>query len=143
MKKLKKIQHMRDQLQALAAILTRWWHPVASTKALDLLYQVMCTVLYRRTAVAIKLASSKVGQFFVVISFAVTLAAGYGASSHPMMASSGFRSSPGHAALGSAICIAPAHCHGHQNGQRRRCICLLLMLFCLTLLVAKDHVMFN
>jgi hypothetical protein len=29
--------------------------------------------------------------------------------------SSGFRSSPGHAASGKAVCIAPAHCHGHQT----------------------------
>ncbi len=46
----------------------------------------------------------------------------YIASSHPMAVSSGFRSSPGHAVLGNAICIAPAHCRGHQNGWRTRCI---------------------
>ncbi len=66
----------------------------------------------------------------------------YGASSPLMAASSGFQSSPGHAASGDAICIAPAHCHGHQNGQQRKCICSLLLPFCLTLLGAKDHVMF-
>ncbi len=62
----------------------------------------------------------------------------YRASSCPMAASSGFRSSPGHAALGNAVCIAPAHCHGHQNGQQRRCICLLSSILCLTLLIAKS-----
>ncbi len=36
---------------------------MASSKALDLLYQVMCTVLYRRIAMAIKTAS-KVGVLF-------------------------------------------------------------------------------
>jgi hypothetical protein len=57
MKKLVKNRHMRDQLQLLATILARWWHPVASSEALDLLYWAMCAVLYRRTAAAIKTAS--------------------------------------------------------------------------------------
>jgi hypothetical protein len=47
----------------------------------------------------------------------------YRASSRPMPASSGFRSSPGHAASGNAVCIAPAHRRGHQNGRQMRCIC--------------------
>jgi hypothetical protein len=63
MKKLKKNQGRGDQLHLSAAILTRWQCPVASTKALDLLHRAMCTVLYRRTAVVIKMAS-KVGVFF-------------------------------------------------------------------------------
>ncbi len=46
----------------------------------------------------------------------------YGASSHPMPASSGFQSSPGHTTLGNAVCITPVHCHGHQNGWWMRCI---------------------
>ncbi len=46
----------------------------------------------------------------------------YGASSCLIPASSGFQSSPGHAALGNAICIAPAHRLGHQNSWRTRCI---------------------
>ncbi len=41
----------------LAAILTRWRHPVASSKTLDLLHRGICAVLYRRTAAAIKTAS--------------------------------------------------------------------------------------
>jgi hypothetical protein len=65
----------------------------------------------------------------------------YGASSCPMAVSSGFRSSPGHAALGGAVCIAPVHRCGHQNGRRMRYICSLLPTFSLTLFVAKDHVM--
>jgi hypothetical protein len=63
MKKLVKNQHMRDRLHLLAAILARWRHPVASIKAVDLLHRAMCAVLYRRTAMAIKMAS-KVGPFF-------------------------------------------------------------------------------
>jgi hypothetical protein len=65
---------MCDQLQLLAAILAQWQHPVASTKALALFYWAMRAVLYRRTTVAIKMAS-KVGQFFIIVLFAVTLAA--------------------------------------------------------------------
>jgi hypothetical protein len=42
-----------------------------------------------------------------------------------MAAFSGFYESPGHAALGNAICIAPSHRHGYQNGQQRRYICSL------------------
>ncbi len=53
----------------------------------------------------------------------------YWASSCPMAASSGFRYRPGHAALGNAVCIAPAHCHGNQNGQQRRCIHSSLLPF--------------
>jgi hypothetical protein len=53
----------------------------------------------------------------------------YGASSRPMLVSSGFRSSPGHAALGNAICIAPAHCRGHQNGRQTRCFLIIIVDF--------------
>ncbi len=56
MKKLVKNWHMHNQLQLLATILARWWHPVASSEALDLLYQAMCVVLFRRTATAIETA---------------------------------------------------------------------------------------
>jgi hypothetical protein len=54
---------MCDRLQLLAAILAQWQCPVVTTKALDLLHWAMHAVLYRRTAVAIKLAS-KVGPVF-------------------------------------------------------------------------------
>jgi hypothetical protein len=47
---------------------------VASSEALDLLYWAMGAVLYRHTAVAIKMASFLV-YYFVVVSFAVALAA--------------------------------------------------------------------
>jgi hypothetical protein len=67
----------------------------------------------------------------------------YGEISLPMAASSGFQGSPVHAALGDAVCITPAHCHGHQNDWRMRYIRLSLPTFSLTLLVAKDHVMAN
>ncbi len=38
-------------------VLAWWWHPVASSEALDLLFQAMHTALYRRTTRAIKMAS--------------------------------------------------------------------------------------
>jgi hypothetical protein len=46
----------------LEQVLAQWWHPVASSEALDLLYWAMRAVLYRRTAAAINTASF-LGQF--------------------------------------------------------------------------------
>ncbi len=63
MKNIKENWRMHDQLLLLAAILTQWRHPVASSEALDLLNWAMCTVSYWRTATAIKMAS-KFGAFF-------------------------------------------------------------------------------
>ncbi len=37
-------------------ILAQWWHPVASSGALDLLHRAICVVMYRRIAMAIKMA---------------------------------------------------------------------------------------
>jgi hypothetical protein len=45
-------------------------------------------------------------------------------------------SSPGHAALGNAICIAPVHRRGHQNGWRMRCIRLPPPPFLFAVIVA-------
>jgi hypothetical protein len=63
MKKSTKTRRLRDHLLLLAAILTQFWRPVASSEALDLLHWVMCAVTYRRIAMAIKTAS-KVGVCF-------------------------------------------------------------------------------
>jgi hypothetical protein len=41
----------------LGIILARWWRPVASSEALDLLHQAMCAVTYWHIAMAIKMAS--------------------------------------------------------------------------------------
>ncbi len=54
----------------LGIILAQWQCPVASSETLDLLHQVICAILYQRTAMAIEMAS-EVGPFFVVILFAV------------------------------------------------------------------------
>jgi hypothetical protein len=53
----------------------------------------------------------------------------------------GFRSSPGHAALGDAACIASTPPYGHQNGLQRRCIRSLPPPLLLGVIIAKDHVM--
>ncbi len=60
----------------------------------------------------------------------------YGASSHPMAASRGFRCSPGYAASDDAVCIAPAHCHGYHNGGQQRYICLPPPHFLFAVIVA-------
>jgi hypothetical protein len=66
----------------------------------------------------------------------------YGASSSLMAASSGFRSSPGHTALGDALCIALADRHGHQNGQQwRNMLMAPSSLSSTSTVVAKDHAM--
>jgi hypothetical protein len=62
MKKLVKNQGRLDQLQLSAAILACLRHLGASNKALNLLYRAMRAVLYRHTAVAMKMASL-VGTF--------------------------------------------------------------------------------
>jgi hypothetical protein len=54
---------MHDRLLLLAAILAWWQQPVASIKALIHFYQAMHVVSYRRTDMAIKIAS-KVSAFF-------------------------------------------------------------------------------
>ncbi len=63
MKELKKNGVGMSDWCLLEQVLAQLWHPVASSEALDLLYQAMHTVLYRRTAGAIKLASL-FGTFF-------------------------------------------------------------------------------
>ncbi len=61
--KTKKNQGRIDQLHLLAAILARWRCLVTSNEALNLLYQAMRAVLYRRTTTAIKRVSL-FGTFF-------------------------------------------------------------------------------
>jgi hypothetical protein len=58
----------------LFLILAQWWHPVSSSKALDLLHQAMHTLTYRCIVMAINTAS-KVGVFFIVICLHVALVA--------------------------------------------------------------------
>jgi hypothetical protein len=41
----------------LGIILAQWWHPVASSEALNLLHRAMRAVTYRGIAMAIKMAS--------------------------------------------------------------------------------------
>ena len=53
-------------------VLARWWHSVASMKAMHLLHLAMRTVWYWRTTMAIKTVS-KVGVFFIVVLLIVAL----------------------------------------------------------------------
>jgi hypothetical protein len=54
---IKKKRRSHVQFILLDIILAQWWHPVASSKALDLLHRAMCAVLYQRTAAAINMAT--------------------------------------------------------------------------------------
>jgi hypothetical protein len=116
---------------------------MASNKALNLLYRAMRAVMYRCTAVAIKMASllgkSFASSFCLLLPW--RLLGQYGASSCLMAASSGSRSSPGHAALGDALSITPADHHGHQNGQQWRNMLMPLLILSSTITIAEDHVM--
>jgi hypothetical protein len=58
----------------LATILARWQQPTSSVEALNLLYWAMRVAFYQRITIASKPAS-KLGTFFIVVLFAVTLAA--------------------------------------------------------------------
>jgi hypothetical protein len=64
MKKHMKKQCSYVRLILLELILAQWQHPVASVKALNLLYQAMRALAYRRIAMAIGMAS-KVGVFLL------------------------------------------------------------------------------
>ena len=75
----------------------------------------------------------KVGTYYIVVLFDVALAAAEAIRS--------FRCSPGYATSNDATSIASTPPHGHQNGQRWRCICLLPPPFLLGVIIAKDHVM--
>jgi hypothetical protein len=55
-----------NAVQALA----QWRHPVASSKAWDVLHRAMHPALYRRIRMAIKIASN-LPAFFIVVNFIV------------------------------------------------------------------------
>jgi hypothetical protein len=54
---IKKTHHSHAWCMLSGMILARWWRPVASSEALDLLHWAMRAVMYRRIAMAIKTAS--------------------------------------------------------------------------------------
>ncbi len=74
MKKLRKNWRSFDRNTLLERILARWRRPVASIESLDIRHWAMRAVSYRRTAMAIEMAS-EVGAFFVVVVFIETMAA--------------------------------------------------------------------
>jgi hypothetical protein len=53
-----------------AQLLAQYWHPEASSEALDVRYWAMCHALYHRTRMAIKIANN-LPLFFVVVYFIV------------------------------------------------------------------------
>jgi hypothetical protein len=58
-----------------------------------------------------------------------------------MAASSGLRYSPGHAALGDGLRIAPAHRHGHQNDS---CVAMISSSkTCWDYFFNRDHFLFK
>jgi hypothetical protein len=137
------MSHVRFML--LDIILARWWRPVASSEALDLLHWATRAITNYVPAHCHGHQNGHLCRCICRLLFVCLLPwrllGRYVASNCPMAASSGFRSSPGHAASGDAIYIAPAHHRGHQNRQRIRCICSLSLILSSTITVAKDHVM--
>jgi hypothetical protein len=76
MKKHIKEQRSYVRLILSELILARWWRPVASVEALNLLYRAMHALAYRRIAMAIGMAS-KVGVLFIlVVLYVIPMAAG-------------------------------------------------------------------
>jgi hypothetical protein len=55
-----------------AQVLARWWHPVASSKALDVLHRVMCPASYRCITMAIKIVVNLPAYFVTSISLLAT-----------------------------------------------------------------------
>jgi hypothetical protein len=56
----------------IAQALARWWHPVASSKALDVLYWEMRPTLYRCITMAIEIASDSPAVFVAIDSLSPT-----------------------------------------------------------------------
>jgi hypothetical protein len=56
-KNIKNNHRSHVQFMLSDIILAQWWHPVASSEALDLLHRAMRAVTYRRIAMAIKTAT--------------------------------------------------------------------------------------
>ncbi len=137
--KHKKNRWSHDPIMLSGIILTRWWRPVASSEALNLLHWAMHAVMYRRIASH----GHQNGQLCRCICWLLFVCllpwqplGRYGASSCLMPASSGFWNSPRHAPSGDAICIAPACRRGHQNIRRMRCIYLPPPPFLFAVIVA-------
>jgi len=58
-----------------AQALAQWWHPVASSEALDVLYQAMCPASYRCIATAVEIASDLPSFLSSLISLSPTTVA--------------------------------------------------------------------
>ena len=122
-------------------VLAKWWHPVASSEALDLLYQTMRVVLYRRIAMAIKTAS-KVGVLFDCC-FVDCCPGGRRGNTGQVVARWRL---PGASILAVDLLHQAMPCALLQcihmaifNGLQRRHICLSLLILSSTITVAKQH----
>jgi hypothetical protein len=51
-------------------LVTRWWQPVASGIAMDILHQAMHFISHRRTAMAIEMAGRQ-GDLFSIVDFII------------------------------------------------------------------------
>jgi hypothetical protein len=60
------LRHHGGCQEDTAQTLARWWHPVASSKALDVLHRAMHSASHQRTPVVIKIASSFPASFCIV-----------------------------------------------------------------------------
>ncbi len=53
-------------------VVTRWWHPVASGIALDMLHRAMLFILHHQFAMAIEIAGRQ-GKFDVINNFSIVI----------------------------------------------------------------------
>jgi hypothetical protein len=65
-----KIDDLGSRRNNAVQALAQWRHPVASSKAWDVLHRVMRPAMYRCIRMAIKIASN-LASFFVVVDFIV------------------------------------------------------------------------
>ncbi len=63
MKNIEQNRHWHVPFMLSEQVLAQWWHPVASSEALDLLHLAMHAILYRCITMAIETAN-KVGVLF-------------------------------------------------------------------------------
>jgi hypothetical protein len=136
---IKKKRHSHVRTMLLGVILAQWQCPVASIEALDLLHWAMRAVMYRRITMAIKMAVF--ARVFVDCCLYACCPGGCWGDTEQVVAQCqhprGFHSSPGHVAMGDAVCIAPAHLQGLQNWPRQRCISMSSSILSLTISLAK------
>ena len=111
------------QLMVLEQVFAQWQRLVAFRKPMNLLHWVMRDSTGTPPQPSKRPATWVHFTLLFCLLLPWQLPGQYGASSCLMTASSGFRCSPGHAALGNAFRVASIHPRGHRNGLQRRYIC--------------------